>query len=282
MTSMEMATASASRTTVPDWVLRGQHLGFSYPNGPEVLADLNFDVERGSRVAVIGPSGCGKSTLLGLLAGLYSPTSGNIVRNLSGGVHPLSMMFQKETLLPWLTVRKNVTLARQLGSRWGNRKSKEEARQDADELLALVGLEDAADQYPYQLSGGMRRRVQLLSAVYPRPQILFLDEPFSSLDEPTRIGVHRDVLRITAEFGMTMILVTHDLAEAITLSDEIVVLSRRPTSVYRRHTIPFGTDRDVLGLREDERYQHIYATIWHELSEQMGGHRPSGMVNGDE
>jgi ABC-type nitrate/sulfonate/bicarbonate transport system ATPase subunit len=137
------------------------------------------------------------------------------------------------------------------------------------ELLAVGGLSDYADAYPYQLSGGMRRRVAFLAAVAPDPQILLLDEPFSSVDEPTRIGIHQDAYRITRMMEMTTVLVTHDLAEAITLCDRVVILSRRPSAVSKEYVIPFGESRQMLKIRETDEYLALYKSLWHDLGAQI-------------
>jgi ABC-type nitrate/sulfonate/bicarbonate transport system ATPase subunit len=181
------------------------------------------------------------------------------------------MVFQKDTLLPWLTVRDNVALYFRF-----NHASKASVRARVDELIELVGLTAFANAYPYQLSGGMRRRAALLAAVAPNPSVLLLDEPFSSLDEPTRVAVHQDMLRIIEQNRMTAVLVTHDIAEAISLCDEVVILTSRPGRVFRRHTIPFGRHRNVLELREERRFLDLYATLWHELSLQLVASPPDG------
>ncbi|MGE3447520.1 MAG: ABC transporter ATP-binding protein [Microbacteriaceae bacterium] len=242
------------------------NVAFRYANGTEALRDVSFAIRPGRNVAVIGPSGCGKSTLLHLVAELSRPTAGAIRWNRGddGAAHPLSMVFQKDTLLPWLTVRKNVGATFRFRNTRGGA-----ARARVDELLRLGGLEAAAEQYPYQLSGGMRRRTQFLAAIAPQPRLLLLDEPFSSLDEPTRIALHQDVLRICRELDMSLLLITHDLAEAISLADEILVLTRRPASVVSRHEVPFGRERDVHALREDPRFHRMYADVWHELNAQI-------------
>jgi ABC-type nitrate/sulfonate/bicarbonate transport system ATPase subunit len=176
----------------------------------------------------------------------------------------LGMVFQKDTVLPWLTVAQNVAFGlRNLSL------DKDEVKARVDHLLNLVGLADAANTHPNMLSGGMRRRVAFLTAVAARPRVLLLDEPFSSLDEPTRVAIHRDVLGIVREFGMTVVLVTHDLGEAISLSDYVHILTRRPTRVATTLRIPFGPDRDVLTLRETEEYQQLYRNLWRELRLQL-------------
>jgi ABC-type nitrate/sulfonate/bicarbonate transport system ATPase subunit len=138
-------------------------------------------------------------------------------------------------------------------------------------LLALVGLEHSAHAYPHQLSGGMRRRVQFVSAMAAEPDIMLLDEPFSALDEPTRVQVHQDVYTTLREFGTTALLVTHDIAEAISLSDRVLVLSRRPARVISHYDIPFGEQRSMLSLRRDSSFLELYSTIWASLSDIIVG-----------
>ncbi len=235
------------------------------PNGVVALRDLSLTLPAGAVTGVVGPSGCGKSTFLYLLSGLITPTSGTVVRKRPPeGVHPLTMVFQRDTLLPWLTTRENVGLFFRF-----HRHSHAEVRRTVDELLAMVGLEEFGDAYPYQLSGGMRRRVALLAGFAPKPSIMLMDEPFSSLDEPTRVAVHQDVLRIIRQTDMTVVLVTHDLAEAITLCDEILIMSARPGRVVSRHAIPFGRDREVLALRQTPDFLELYGRLWHDLGEQI-------------
>ncbi len=251
---------------------------YSYPNGTPALKGLNLDVATGESVAIIGPSGCGKSTLLQLLADLAKPTHGQIEWHQSNvqGSHPMSMVFQKETLLPWLTVESNVAL--HFKFRRGDRAERGAVRERIAELLAMVKLEHVAKSYPYQLSGGMRRRAQFLSAVAPLPRVLLLDEPFSALDEPTRVSIHEDVFDIITQLGITLLTVTHDLAEAITLSDRVVVLSGGPGRVAGIHQMPFGRERKVRSIREDPAFLNAYATLWHELSAQtdLAAHTPRG------
>jgi NitT/TauT family transport system ATP-binding protein len=217
--------------------------------------------------AIIGPSGCGKSTLLHLLAGLLHPTSGGIQFNLDerNERHRLAMVFQQDTLLPWLTVRDNVSLY----YKYHRSRRTADTAAKIDELLDLVNLSSFARAYPKQLSGGMRRRVAFLSSVAAEPQVLLLDEPFSSVDEPTRIGIHQDVLRIVRALNMTTVLVTHDLAEAVSLANQVVILSARPGTVAAMHKIPFGGERDVLTLRDEPLFLEIYGRLWRDLSRQI-------------
>jgi NitT/TauT family transport system ATP-binding protein len=222
---------------------------------------------------LIGPSGCGKTTLLYLLAGIYPAQSGKI--RWPGGAnrdrasasqrHRLSMVFQKETLLPWLTVTANI----ELFTRFTRGADKQAVRKRTGELIELASLRGFENSYPNQLTGGMRRRVQFLSAVAPSPEILLLDEPFSAVDEPTRVRIHQDVFEILRLLKTTTVLATHDLAEVISLCDEIVILSNRPGTVHSRHSVPFGEERNMLELRRTPEFLRLYGTLWDELRDQI-------------
>jgi ABC-type nitrate/sulfonate/bicarbonate transport system ATPase subunit len=250
----------------PEIAIRLEGVGFRYETGVLALEGLSLDIERGKKVGIVGPSGCGKSTLLRLLAGLAGPTAGSITwARQPSPEHPLTMVFQEDTLLPWLTAAENVAIYYRY-----HRAPRDEVKRRTAQLLEMVGLEGFVRAYPYQLSGGMRRRVVFLSAVTPQPSVLLLDEPFSSLDEPTRVAIHQDVLRIMRELEMTVLLVTHDLAEAISLCDEVVILTNRPARVFSRHGVPFGRERNVLELRQTRDYQKVYANLWRDLSLQIG------------
>lgn len=240
-------------------------VSYSYPNGLTALNGLSLNVERGKVISLVGPSGCGKSTLLGLIAGLTSPSSGRITRNLStsNGRHPLAMMFQQDTLLPWLTVRENIALFTRFKGRRARRDPAIASR--VEELLNLVGLQGFADVLPHELSGGMRRRAAFLAAVAPQPNVLLLDEPFSSVDEPTRIGIHESVFKVTKLLEIGVVLVTHDLAEAVTLSDEVNILTARPGRVALSLEMPFGDVRDMMAVRDSDAYSEIYRELWHRL-----------------
>ena len=218
---------------------------------------------------VVGPSGCGKSTLLALVAGLLAPANGRVAwapDTADPPRHPLTMMFQKDTLLPWLTVENNIGLHFRVST---SRLSKEQQRARIAELISLAGLDGAERKFPYQLSGGMRRRTAFLTSVAPHPRTLLLDEPFSALDEPTRIGIHQDIFNIVKREGITVLLITHDLGEAITLSDQVLVLTAQPASVFRRFEIPFGATRNFLELRESAQFLELYGQVWEQLAVQI-------------
>jgi NitT/TauT family transport system ATP-binding protein len=261
-----VATATGPSSDGPV-LLALRDVSYSYATGPEVMHEFTLSIPRGDVVALVGPSGCGKSTILGMLAGFLQPTHGSIARSselLAPGARPLTMVFQDDTVLPWKTVAGNL----RFGMRYVSiTKSDRERR--IDDLLGLARLSDVKDRYPYQLSGGQRRRVAFLTAVAPNPRVLLLDEPFAALDEPTRLSVHRDVLVVIRELGMTVVLVTHDLAEAVTLSSNLHVLTARPTTIARTYRTPFPLDRDVFTLRETPGYLSMYKDVWHELRAQI-------------
>ena len=217
----------------------------------------------------VGPSGCGKPTRRARVAGLLAPASGRVAwapDTADPPRHPLTMMFQKDTLLPWLTVENNIGLHFRVST---SRLSKEQQRARIAELISLAGLDGAERKFPYQLSGGMRRRTAFLTSVAPHPRTLLLDEPFSALDEPTRIGIHQDIFNIVKREGITVLLITHDLGEAITLSDQVLVLTAQPASVFRRFESPFGAERNFLELRESAQFLELYGQVWEQLAVQI-------------
>lgn len=240
-------------------------LVFRYPDGTIALDGVNLEIPEGSISALCGPSGCGKSSLLSLIAGIRKPTAGAITWHRftnSNGSHQLAMVFQKDTVLPWLTVEENVALYGRLNK----------GRGDAalvDELINLAGLDAFRRAHPNRLSGGMRRRLQFISAMAAAPRLILLDEPFSALDEPTRIAIHQDVLLIVRRLGTTVVVVTHDLAEAASLCDEVYIMSARPGRVAQRHEVPFGRDRDLLDLRHEPEFLSLYGQLWDGLSAQI-------------
>ncbi len=196
----------------------------------EILNEINFDVKEGEFVSIVGSSGCGKSTLLKMIAGLETITEGEILINdkaVSGPAPECKMAFQEARLLPWLNVYKNI----------GFGLDKSVPKSDRDELIkkyiAMVGLNGFENALPKQLSGGMQQRVSIARALISNPNILLLDEPFGALDALTRINMQREILKIWKQENKTMILVTHDIEEAVYLSNKVVILSERPGHIKR-------------------------------------------------
>ncbi len=233
-----------------------ENAGKRFADGPEVLAGVKLSVQPGDFVALIGASGCGKTTLLRLLAGLTPPSSGAVTID---GIVPseardkLAFIFQEPTLLPWLTAQRNVELPLRLK---GEAKPARQAR--AQELLRLVGLEKAVEQYPRQLSGGMKMRVSLARALTRSPGLLLLDEPFASLDELTRNRLNEDLLKLREQTPFTAFFVTHSVAEAVFLSNRVIVLAANPGRVAAEISVPFAYPR-VAELRESLDYQKLVA-----------------------
>ena len=201
-----------------------------FPSGVQALRDLNLEISRGQFVSIVGPSGCGKSTFLRLVAGLDAPTSGQL-RVSDHDPLGLAFVFQDATLLPWRSVERNVTLPLEL------RRQADDAH--VAQTLKLVGLTDFAAAYPAQLSGGMRMRVSIARALVTRPQILLLDEPFGALDEITRQRLNEELSRLWQEDRWTGLFVTHNVSEAVFLSQRVLVLSARPGRLLADIPIPF-------------------------------------------
>ena len=220
------------------------------------VQNLNFSVSEGQFAAVIGPSGCGKTTLLSLAAGLLKPTEGEVKNS---GVR-FGYMLQKDELFPWRTIEKNITLPLAI-----RKADTAESRERALSLAVKYGLGDFLKHYPDQLSGGMRQRAALIRTLASAPELLLLDEPFSALDYQTRLSVCNDVYCIIKGEKKTAILVTHDISEAISLADRIIVLSKRPATVLFVHDIDFGGIAP-LKRRESPQFSVWFEKLWKELN----------------
>ena len=244
--------------------LRNASASYQAPDGEvEALRDVSFAVEEGEFCSIVGPSGCGKSTLLGVIAGLEPPAAGSVLvdgRPVTGPTSRIGFMPQRDQLFEWRSIWDNVTLGLTVQ---GRNTARERAR--VRELLERYGLADFARKRPGQLSGGMRQRCALIRTLATDPRILLLDEPFSALDYQTRLNVSSDIYRIIREQGKTALLVTHDISEAISLSDRIVVLSRRPAAV--KDICGTGTLKALppLERREDPAFTGLFNHIWKEL-----------------
>lgn len=219
------------------------------------VRDLSFKVLKGQFVSVIGPSGCGKSTILSLAAGLLEPSSGKIIR----GSGEFGYMLQRDALFEWRTVEQNIFLPLEVKKR-----NNAEMRQKAASLAEKYGLKDFLKKSPSQLSGGMRQRVALIRTLAAEPEILLLDEPFSALDYQTRLEVCDDVQAIIKSEKKTALLVTHDISEAIALSDKVVVLSFRPAHVVAEHVIDFAD------TPKERRNDSHFAGTFEVLREELG------------
>ena len=219
----------------------------------EALKDISFTIKEGEFVSLIGPSGCGKSTVLSVIAGLEEKNSGEI--EIDGQI---GYMLQKDSLLEWLTIYKNVMFGLEIG----NIKTTENV-QYVENLLKKYHLYEFKDKYPNQLSGGMRQRAALIRTLAIKPKILLLDEAFSALDYQTRIMVTNDIYEILKNEHITALIVTHDISEAISMSDRVIILSNRPAIVKEVHEIDFEMEnRTPLNCRESPKFSKYFDIIW--------------------
>lgn len=231
------------------------------------LKDITFTAEEGEFICIVGPSGCGKSTLLSIISGLEKPTRGTVTVNgepVTGVSPQVGYMLQRDNLLEWRSIWKNVLLGLEI-----QHKLSEENVNYTEGLLKTYGLYEFKDKYPSQLSGGMRQRVSLIRTLAVRPKILLLDEAFSALDFQTRLAVTDDVYRILKNEGKTMLMVTHDIPESISMADRILVLSRRPAVIEHVHSIKFDiTCTTPLSRRNCPKFGQYFNEIWRELDVQ--------------
>lgn len=230
----------------------------------EALKPVSFTIQEGEFVSLIGPSGCGKSTLLSIIAGLESRNSGEVFiegEKVQGISPKIGYMLQKDSLLEWRTIWNNVTFGLEIRGM----KTKEN-EQYVEELLKKYKISEFKDKYPSQLSGGMRQRVALIRTLAVKPSILLLDEAFSALDYQTRIMVTKDIYQILKNENKTVLMVTHDISEAISMSDRVIVLTARPASIKKIHTIDFQMkDRDPINCRQSPLFSEYFNTLWKEL-----------------
>jgi NitT/TauT family transport system ATP-binding protein len=231
------------------------------------LDRANLQVQRGELIGIVGPSGCGKSTLLNLIAGLDGFNSGEIIvegRPVTG-VRTIGYVFQRETLLPWRTVRRNAEFVLEIRG-----KRPEDRWRIAEPWLAKLGLGGFEHYYPHQLSGGMRKRLQLASILAAEPSILLMDEPFGALDAQTRTVIEDDFLRLWRESGMTVLFVTHDLAEAIAMCTRVVIMTARPGRIKAEYDIALPRHLTTTERRLEPHFQSLFGRIWSDLRDEVG------------
>ena len=232
-----------------------------------IIDHLSFTVQDGEFVSVIGPSGCGKSTIFRLVNKLLPPAEGNILvngQNINGLKNYCGYMPQQDMLFPWRTVKENVMLPMEIQGSI----SKAEMEERAEQALESVGLKDWGKKSPRELSGGMRQRAALIRTLAMEPDLLLLDEPFSALDYQTRLNVCDDIGKIIKKEGKTAILVTHDISEAISMADRVIVLAARPAYVKKKIPIRFAMEeRTPMKARSAPEFKTYFNAIWKELNE---------------
>lgn len=226
----------------------------------EAIKDVSFDLNDGEFISIVGPSGCGKSTLLNILTDMEDATDGKIL--FKKEKIKFGYMLQSDSMLDWRTILDNVLLGLEI--------KKEKTQENIDYVLNLFktyGLEEFKDKYPRELSGGMRQRVALIRTLALKPDVLILDEPFSKLDYQSRLKVSDDVYKIIKSEAKTAIMVTHDLSEAISVSDRVIVLSKRPSIVKNIYTIKREENLTPIENRKDKNFAYYYDAIWKDLIE---------------
>lgn len=235
----------------------------------QVLAEVSMQIKKQEFFSIVGPSGCGKSTIFNIIAGLLKPTNGKVIvcgEEIDQTTGHVGYMMQKDLLLPWRSILDNVTLGLEVKGM-----SKKDRGDIAMDYLDRYGLASFAEAYPSTLSGGMRQRVALIRTLVTQPDIILLDEPFSALDYQTRLILEDEILSILKSEGKTGVLITHDIEEAIAISDRIAVMSKRPTTVKQVYDIGLASQYgSALKARSDQKFKQYFESIWSELDIQMG------------
>lgn len=269
---MNQPSAPSATSGIPDpdkFVVTGLHHSFHCEGGSpvSVIGDINFSVRPFEFVAVVGPSGCGKSTLLNIMSGLLRPQSGSVTldgQRLTGITPRIGYISQSDSLLPWRTALANVELGMELRN-----VPKAERRGKALALIRQADLAGFENVYPYQLSGGMRKRVDIIRVLAMDPEIIFMDEPFASLDIFTREMLQGYILNLWQTTRRTVLFITHDLTEAIMLSDRVLILTRRPARVKAEHLVTLPRPRIPAALRFDPAFIQLHKRIWNDLQDEV-------------
>ena len=240
------------------------HSYFTRSSAVTALSNISLQIEEGEFIAFLGPSGCGKTTLLSIIAGLLKPTEGTVMleeRPVSSVKNEIGYMLQQDYLFPWKTIEENILIGLKL-----TKKLNDKSRSEALQLLNQMGLRDVEKQLPKQLSGGMRQRVALVRTLATEPKLLMLDEPFSALDYQTKLKLEDLVGKTLKDFKKTAILVTHDIGEAIAMSDKVFLFSPRPGRIHRTFQIPEElASLPPFAARNHETFSTIFQMIWKEL-----------------
>lgn len=241
------------------------HQYFSKKGFTKALSNVSFSMEEGEFISILGPSGCGKSTVLSIVAGIMEQTSGGVFiddKPIEQSELTIGYMLQQDYLFPWKTIMQNVLLGPKIKN-----ENLTEVQPKALQLLKEVGLEHVADDYPDSLSGGMRQRVALIRTLITNPRILLLDEPFSALDYQTKLRLENSVFELLKNYKKTAILVTHDIGEAISMSDRILLMSQNPGTIEKTFEVPIEIRNEIpFQVRRHPKYQSLFDKIWEALN----------------
>lgn len=243
--------------------VQARRAAMDYGGGEPALVDVDLVLQEGEFLSIVGPSGCGKSTLLKLISGLERPSGGEILvrgERVTDTPPGIGFMFQRDALLPWATVRQNVEVGLECA---GFPRDARRAR--VDELLAFTGLQRFAGYYPSALSGGMRQRVALCRILAYAPDIYLMDEPFGALDAQTKVLMGQELLKIWSRHRKAVIFVTHDIEEAVSLSDRVVVMTGRPGRMKSQYHIDLPRPRDARQVRREPRFHEFVEAIWNDI-----------------
>jgi NitT/TauT family transport system ATP-binding protein len=233
----------------------------------DALEATTLTVADGEFVTLVGPSGCGKSTLLNIISGLTTATEGSVLldgNRITGVDRRVGYITQQDNLFPWRTLRENVAFPLELAG-----VAAKERRDKADHWLERVGLNGFGDAFPYELSGGMRQRGNIVRTLIYEPPVILMDEPFGPLDAQTRIVLQDMLLSIWENARSTIVFVTHDLTEAIALADRVLLMSARPGRIVRADEVPISRPRDIFYIHENAEFRRLYSAIWNELRLQV-------------
>lgn len=242
---------------------------FTSLDGATITAfkEISLEVKQGEFVSIVGPSGCGKTTLLNIVAGLIEPTHGRVWLNgrpMDGHFGWAGYMTQTDTLLPWRTVKENAAIGLEI-----RRVPKPERQKKVMKLISQVGLNGFENKYPFEISGGMKKRLGLIRVLAYDPDVLLLDEPFAPLDVQTREFLQADILQLWEDYKKTIIFVTHDLVEAITLSDRIFLMTSRPGTIKKEYRVPLSRPRSTFDLQLSEDFYEFHKQIRIDLKEEV-------------
>lgn len=251
----------------PGGLIRFSGVGKIFQTGGrsfEAVSGIDLDIEQGEVITLVGPSGCGKSTLLNMAAGLMAPSTGQVLyrgRRVSGLNRSVGYMTQSDHLLPWRSIASNIAVPLEIKGL-----SREKRRARVLELVELVGLSGFESAYPTQVSGGMRKRAALARLLASDPETLLMDEPFAALDAPLRLAMQSELLRVRDRFGKTIVFVTHDPDEAISIADRCVVFTGRPGRIGRIVETGLPRQRDLARLRFDPQFLKLAHGLWDQLA----------------